>query len=102
MVALLLLLLLLGLLSLLHGKLLLNLVSDDGLLANHHDARHAGRKSLLRQWDWWRFVFHAGILQLVRPFTTGTSMTVLQVLTEVVCPEKLLALVAFTKLVYMV
>ena len=54
--------------------------------------------ALLRRW----LVSHASVFQHIGPFSAGTCMAVLQVLSEMVCAEKLLGLVAFSKFVHVI
>ena len=48
----------------------------------------------------WGLILHARIFQLICPFSTGSGMTVLQMLTEVVCAEEFLVDVALSKFVH--
>ena len=47
-----------------------------------------------------RFVLHASTLKHVGPFSTAPCVTVLEVLSKVICSEELLRLIAFGKFVY--
>jgi hypothetical protein len=48
-----------------------------------------------------RFVFHTSIFEHISPFATSTSMTMLQMLPEMIRPEKLLGMVAFPELMHL-
>lgn len=49
---------------------------------------------------WRRFIFHAGILQHVCPFSAGACVTVFQMLPKMIRPEELFGLIALAELVY--
>lgn len=51
---------------------------------------------------WWWLVTHTRVLQQVGPLAAGASVTVFQMLPEVVSTEELLGLVTFAKLVNMI
>lgn len=55
--------------------------------------------SLLSKRYGWSFFLHTRGLEHVGPFAASTSMTMLQMLSKVIGPEELLALVAFSKFV---
>lgn len=59
-------------------------------------SRRGGRISGLRR----LLFFHAGILQNVSPLAARSGVTMLQMLTEVVCSEELFRIVALAELVY--
>lgn len=49
---------------------------------------------------WWLLLFHASIFENVGPLATRPSMTMLQVLTEVVGAEEFLRIVTFPEFVH--
>lgn len=90
--------------SIVLGKLVL---SEQRLLSHHDYTGLATRDGIMhgrhsRQRLWWGLIFHASLFQLVCPLPTSTSVTMLQMLSEVICSEKLLCLIAFAKLVSLV
>jgi hypothetical protein len=51
---------------------------------------------------WWRLILHTGILEHVRPFATRALVTVLEMLSEMIRAEELLALVTLAEFVGLV
>lgn len=81
------------------SRLIMYFINDAGLRGKRPTRNRTDRADTLLGW---RLVSHAGVLQHVGPLSAGTSVTVLQVLSEMVCTEEFLCLVAFTKFVHMV
>ena len=79
----------------------MSLSSDDlVLLVDDRHSRSSRTQPLRASYRLWeRLILHACIFKHVRPLAACASVTVLQVLSKMICPEELFCVIALPKLV---